>query len=55
MGDNVIPPGDQYEDIFKDIMNEADLNGDGEIDFEEFQFMMKKLVTDCKAKEEVLI
>ena len=40
--------GDEcFEDVFKDIMAEADLNGDGEIDFSEFEAMMKKLVEDC--------
>ena len=33
------------DDVFRDIMAEGDENGDGEIDFEEFKNMMKKLLS----------
>ena len=32
------------DDVFRDILAEGDENGDGEIDFEEFKNMMKKLL-----------
>ena len=35
---------DLEDDVFMDIMAEGDENGDGEIDFEEFKNMMKKLL-----------
>ena len=31
-------------EVYQQLMEEGDANGDGEIDFEEFQDMMKKLV-----------
>lgn len=36
---------DLDDDVFRDIMAEGDENGDGEIDFEEFKNMMKKLLS----------
>ena len=36
---------DQYHDqVFKDLIDQIDLDGNGEIDFEEFEKMMKFLV-----------
>jgi Ca2+-binding EF-hand superfamily protein len=35
---------DLDDDVFRDIMAEGDENGDGEIDFDEFKNMMKKLL-----------
>ena len=32
------------EQVWKDVINEVDENGDGEIDFNEFKAMMKLLV-----------
>ena len=32
------------EAVWRDVINEVDANGDGEIDFEEFKAMMHKLV-----------
>ena len=37
--------------MFADILAEVDINGDGEIDFEEFQEMMKKLVGGVLKKQ----
>ena len=31
------------EQVWKDVIKEMDLNGDGQIDFEEFKTMMLKL------------
>jgi Ca2+-binding EF-hand superfamily protein len=38
------------DDVFRDILAEGDENGDGEIDFEEFKNMMKKLLQGPKAE-----
>jgi calcium-dependent protein kinase len=32
------------DDVWKDIIKEVDTNGDGEISFDEFEIMMKKLL-----------
>ena len=34
------------DDIWKNIIKEVDLNGDGEISVEEFKVMMEKLITN---------
>lgn len=34
------------EEIWMEIIKEVDTNGDGEISFEEFEYMMNKLLTD---------
>lgn len=36
------------EKVWKEIIDEVDIDGNGEIDFGEFSTMMKKLITDSK-------
>ena len=36
------------DDFWKEILGEGDDNGDGEITFDEFKFMMKKMFTGEK-------
>lgn len=36
------------EQIWQEIISEVDTNGDGEISFEEFEQMMKKLLSNEK-------
>jgi Ca2+-binding EF-hand superfamily protein len=42
---------DLDDDVFRDIMAEGDENGDGEIDFDEFKKMMKKLIKRMESPE----
>lgn len=50
---NILGGGNQIgsEDIWKDIIGEVDTNGDGEISFEEFEIMMKKILINETDKE----
>ncbi len=36
------------QSVWKEIISEVDLNGDGQIDFEEFKQMVGVFVTDTK-------
>jgi len=36
---------DISEEVWKSVVADIDANGDGEVDFEEFSFMMKQLLT----------
>jgi Ca2+-binding EF-hand superfamily protein len=42
--------------VWHDIISEVDIDGNGEIDFQEFSIMMQKLISDDKksAKAELL-
>ena len=45
MGDNGVQGNDELDQgVWLDILAEGDENGDGEIDFQEFSNMMKKLI-----------
>ena len=37
-------PDEFTDDLFKELINQIDINGDGEIDFKEFEKMMTYLV-----------
>jgi Ca2+-binding EF-hand superfamily protein len=39
------------ENIWNDIIKEVDVNGDGEISYEEFKVMMQKFLSDGDSKK----
>ena len=46
MGESGLQSNEELpQGVWEDILAEADENGDGEIDFDEFKNMMKKLIT----------
>lgn len=51
---DVLGIGKQFDDkIWDEIIGEVDINGDGEISFEEFKQMMEKLLSDTQVVEEL--
>jgi len=50
MGESGVQSNEELDQgVWEDILAEADENGDGEIDFDEFKNMMKKLVAQPAA------
>ena len=51
---DVLGIGKQFDDkIWDEIIGEVDINGDGEISFDEFKQMMEKLLSDTQIVEEL--
>ena len=41
------------EKVWHEIINEVDIDGNGEIDFNEFSIMMQKLISDDKKESNI--